>query len=331
MGKFSDFKTNGDELIELPPGFRFHPTDEELISHYLSPKVLDRSFSTIAIGEVDLNKVEPWDLPWKAKMGEKEWYFFCVRDRKYPTGLRTNRATDAGYWKATGKDKEIFRAKFLVGMKKTLVFYRGRAPKGEKTNWVMHEYRLDDKHSSHNLPKNAKNEWVISRIFKKTSGGKPVHISGLVRGENCSDDSFTSGLPQLMDFSSDKNNIDTTIAAEGSHVTCFSNPIEDTRDTSLDDFSFSSSRNCVFSPFPYMFPKVCAPDSVFPSPNNPDSVLTQDQSILRLLRDNNVTNMKQHVKAKFSEDMSSALSYYDDQEFPIISSDPVDLDCLWNY
>ncbi|KAE8734507.1 RAB GTPase-like protein G1 [Hibiscus syriacus] len=84
---------------------------EELITHYLSKKVLNTLYSCIAIGEVDLNKL-------RAKMGEQEWYFFCVRDRKYPTGLRTNRATDAGYWKATGKDREIFEGKSLVGMKK---------------------------------------------------------------------------------------------------------------------------------------------------------------------------------------------------------------------
>ncbi|XVF48146.1 hypothetical protein PTKIN_Ptkin03bG0167900 [Pterospermum kingtungense] len=155
----------------LPPGFRFHPTDEELITYYLVNKISDGSFTGRAIADVDLNKCEPWDLPGKAKMGEKEWYFFSLRDRKYPTGVRTNRATNTGYWKTTGKDKEIFNSvtSELVGMKKTLVFYRGRAPRGEKTNWVMHEYRI---HSKSSFRTTKQDEWVVCRVFQKSAGVK---------------------------------------------------------------------------------------------------------------------------------------------------------------
>ncbi|CAL0323962.1 unnamed protein product [Lupinus luteus] len=154
----------------LPPGFRFHPTDEELITYYLTRKVSDTNFTSKVITTVDLNKSEPWDLPGKASMGEKEWYFFSMRDKKYPTGLRTNRATESGYWKTTGKDKDIFRARVLVGMKKTLVFYKGRAPRGEKSNWVMHEYRLQNKHGF----RHSKDEWVVCRVFQKAAAAKKL-------------------------------------------------------------------------------------------------------------------------------------------------------------
>lgn len=80
----------------------------------------------------------------KAEFGEKEWYFFTPRDRKYPNGIRPNRATLSGYWKATGTDKAIYSGAKYVGIKKALVFYKGRPPKGSKTDWIMHEYRLTE-------------------------------------------------------------------------------------------------------------------------------------------------------------------------------------------
>lgn len=90
-----------------------------------------------------------------ALVGPREWYFFSQRDRKYATGQRTNRATASGYWKATGKDRVVECHGMVVGMRKTLVFYNGRAPKGRKTEWVMHEYRMEGSHDeqSSNLSK----------------------------------------------------------------------------------------------------------------------------------------------------------------------------------
>ena len=75
---------------------------------------------------------------------QNDWYFFSHKDKKYPTGTRTNRATAAGFWKATGRDKVIYSNSKRIGMRKTLVFYKGRAPHGQKSDWIMHEYRLDE-------------------------------------------------------------------------------------------------------------------------------------------------------------------------------------------
>jgi hypothetical protein len=128
--------------LSLPPGFRFYPTDEELMVEYLCRKAAGHDFSLQLIAEIDLYKFDPWVLPSKALFGEKEWYFFSPRDRKYPNGSRPNRVAGSGYWKATGTDKVISTEGRRVGIKKALVFYIGKAPKGTKTNWIMHEYRL---------------------------------------------------------------------------------------------------------------------------------------------------------------------------------------------
>nr|GEU31150.1 NAC domain-containing protein 78-like [Tanacetum cinerariifolium] len=155
----------------LAPGFRFHPTDEELVRYYLRRKVCGQPFRLDAISDVDVYKVEPWDLPAlsRLKTRDLEWYFFSVLDKKYGNGSRTNRATEKGYWKTTGKDRAVYFRSELTGMKKTLVYHSGRAPKGERTNWVMHEYRLIDKElESAGVVQDA---FVLCRIFHKSGSG----------------------------------------------------------------------------------------------------------------------------------------------------------------
>jgi hypothetical protein len=79
--------------------------------------------------------------------GENELYVFTPTKRKYPNGTRPDRSAGDGFWKATGANKEIKDSEngTIIGFKMTLVFYRGKPPKkGENTNWIMQEYRLNN-------------------------------------------------------------------------------------------------------------------------------------------------------------------------------------------
>ncbi|KAE8667646.1 ONAC010 protein [Hibiscus syriacus] len=184
---------------ELPPGFRFHPTDEELIVFYLRNQAKSKPCPVSIIPEVDIYKFDPWQLPDKAEFGENEWYFFTPRDRKYPNGVRPNRAAVSGYWKATGTDKAIYGGSRCVGVKKALVFYRGRPPKGVKTDWIMHEYRLSDSRNQISMQNGSMrlDDWVLCRIYKKKSSGS----GGKVLEQN-GDESSTriDSVPHLLEL-----------------------------------------------------------------------------------------------------------------------------------
>ena len=114
----------------------------------------------------------------KADFEENEWYFFTPLDRKYPNGVRPNRATVSGYWKATGTDKAIHSGSKYVGVKKALVFYKGRPPKGTKTDWIMQEYRLNDSNKQA-----SKQNGSSMRVSSFSPHG--AHISSGVLMINC--------------------------------------------------------------------------------------------------------------------------------------------------
>ncbi|CAL9172235.1 NAC domain-containing protein 43 isoform X1 [Musa acuminata AAA Group] len=186
----------------VPPGFRFHPTEEELLNFYLRKKVACEKIDLDVIRDVDLNKLEPWDIQAeKCRIGstpQNDWYFFSHKDKKYPTGTRTNRATAVGFWKATGRDKVICSSIKRIGMRKTLVFYKGRAPHGQKSDWIMHEYRLDDRSDMSYPPNpaclmeeatNQEDGWVICRVFKKKNHH---HQKSVESATNCSSSSLSA-------------------------------------------------------------------------------------------------------------------------------------------
>ncbi|TVU50329.1 hypothetical protein EJB05_01697 [Eragrostis curvula] len=167
----------------LPPGFRFCPTDGELVLHYLRRRAHGVPLpAEVDIPDVRILQHDPSDLL-PPGWAEPERYFFTCKEAKYVKGRRANRATGAGYWKATGKEKPVAvtfagaggQPPVLVGMKRSLVFYRGRPPTGTKTDWVMHEYRLAGAALQPTRRAAAPAEgWVLCRVFnKKRAAGGP--------------------------------------------------------------------------------------------------------------------------------------------------------------
>ncbi|XAR56218.1 hypothetical protein NMG60_11036605 [Bertholletia excelsa] len=158
------------EADMVMPGFRFHPTEEELIEFYLRRKVEGKRFNVELITFLDLYRYDPWELPALAAIGEKEWFFYVPRDRKYRNGDRPNRVTTSGYWKATGADRMIrSESSKPIGLKKTLVFYSGKAPKGVRTSWIMNEYRLPH----HETERLQKAEISLCRVYKRAGVEDP--------------------------------------------------------------------------------------------------------------------------------------------------------------
>ncbi|CAO2195352.1 unnamed protein product [Urochloa humidicola] len=143
----------------LPPGYRFYPTEEELICFYLRHK-LDGLRDDIerVIPVVDVYSVDPWQLPGIHAMlcggavEEEPWFCFCPRQEREARGGRPSRTTPSGYWKAAGTPGVVYSTasagRRAIGMKKTMVFYRGRAPAGAKTKWKMNEYRALQYHDA---------------------------------------------------------------------------------------------------------------------------------------------------------------------------------------
>nr|POE77168.1 nac domain-containing protein 41 [Quercus suber] len=98
-------------------GYKFHSTDYDLIVHYLIKKILNQP--------LPCNRVVD---------DENELLYRHPSERIAASGN--------GYWKAMGDDKEINSKEIVVGYKKKFVFHRGNPLSGDKTNWIMKEYRI---------------------------------------------------------------------------------------------------------------------------------------------------------------------------------------------
>ncbi|XP_065619915.1 NAC transcription factor 29 [Quercus suber] len=168
---------NNEDMImenELPVGFRFNPTDDELVTHFLRNRNLGKPTPFNAVKECDLyGKKEPWEIwdMFSAVDGSRvvrQLYFF-TKLKTYNNGRRIDRRVGSG--SGTWKKEHQLKTPGLVGVEKSRFSYENNDDKSSKSSssssssssgrngkWNLIEYK------DLNPPNQDSNEYVVCRL-----------------------------------------------------------------------------------------------------------------------------------------------------------------------
>ncbi|GMH15051.1 hypothetical protein Nepgr_016892 [Nepenthes gracilis] len=180
--------------MKLPIGFRFRPTDEELLVHYLKRKALSLPLPASVIPDFNVFHSDPWVVP--GDPSEKRHFFCKMKCSKIIP-------TSSGYWSFIGKGKQILDSgrNQIVGNRESLAFYQGQYPNGCRTRWAMHEYRLLDSSSTRN-PNGEIEDWVACLIFQR----KRKHgYHGIITSDGKKDCNLGTDRPSYIDYKTEES------------------------------------------------------------------------------------------------------------------------------
>ncbi|KAK3133506.1 hypothetical protein QOZ80_6AG0537410 [Eleusine coracana subsp. coracana] len=174
---------NDDErrISKFPTGFRFKPTDEELVEFYLLPRLQGRpTVPNDAIIEANVYEFHPEILVYEKYRGRGEdaWYFVSPRARIYQKGARPARKTEdgRGRWKSSTANKVVSDVTVGDGIKfskNVLNYFVGTPKKEVRTKWLMREFTIPEykvKRGSNSGGSGTLDEYVMCKIYLS-----PVH------------------------------------------------------------------------------------------------------------------------------------------------------------
>ncbi|KAJ4835764.1 hypothetical protein Tsubulata_005140 [Turnera subulata] len=157
------------EQIAVPVGYKFMPTNEQLVGHYLYRKIMGTMslMDGLIVGECDLyGEEEPWEI-WQ-RLGARDQddlYLFTKLRSVCSGGSQKIRKVgrDGGNWHGEKTGKPFAVEGGMTGYYKRFVY---RNPKSGQHNdsWLMMEYSLTvEGHNS---------DYVLCRIRKKAGTNK---------------------------------------------------------------------------------------------------------------------------------------------------------------
>ncbi|KAG8366435.1 hypothetical protein BUALT_Bualt17G0079500 [Buddleja alternifolia] len=185
MDPYSSFLLENEDS-EVPLGFRFRPSDVELMEYYLLRKIKGEQLASNFIKDLNVYQYDPPQLPLSQFKNaiKNEGYFFTMVKRKKFLNDNTTRTTPNGYWKAYNENIPMYGAKGIIGFKDKYSFYDGKDPNGDKTDWKMIEYRCNPSLVPAASTSGTEN-YIVCKVMhkKKTEEGETV-LEGNVEDEN---------------------------------------------------------------------------------------------------------------------------------------------------
>ncbi|KAJ4960308.1 hypothetical protein NE237_020218 [Protea cynaroides] len=171
----SSSKKENSTTMELPVGFRFKPTEEELVRDYLSPKTLGQPLPAAEIEDIDVTVLysQPPNKLEMISRGTTNECFFFIRYRCSQNGLASIRpvGNGQGFWKYDGEGIINNSDGHKLAIRISWTYYSGTPKNGKITRWVMFEYRLQMENDQCN--NQEEEEWVLGRIKYSWSYGSP--------------------------------------------------------------------------------------------------------------------------------------------------------------
>ncbi|KAF4359797.1 hypothetical protein F8388_008359 [Cannabis sativa] len=155
----------------LPPGYVFAPSEEELIVHYLENKVNGHSLP-MHINEDNVYLYNPWQLIQKyplQRFDEGCLYLFSPLHKLSEGGnKRPSRSAGDGHYRSSRCYPIISSEGNTIGYETHLKFYMGKPSNKDdddnKTNWLLTEYRLMNKQPNNNN-KTTLDECVLCKLY----------------------------------------------------------------------------------------------------------------------------------------------------------------------
>ncbi|CAH8360392.1 unnamed protein product [Eruca vesicaria subsp. sativa] len=171
-------RTPREKPTTFPPGYKFVPSEEDLIVHYLKPFLRSNKNPppNVPIHRVNIYESNPERLSREyVKGNDKEWFFITERTKMHEGGTKKHsRLDNGGFWKARSAFEEFKTRKGEAFWRMVLEHYTGNNQNGARSEWLMYEYVTDSSspRDKTNGDNNKRVDYALCKIYMTPKGMK---------------------------------------------------------------------------------------------------------------------------------------------------------------